>query len=171
MKKVILCGYMASGKTTTAKLLSKKANLTYIDLDEVIEKNTGKTISKLFEDDGEIKFRKLEHQTLTTIVNESEGFVLSLGGGTPVYANNHLVMQRDDVVSVYLKTGIGEIVNRLKAQKGQRPLLDALKEEELDEFIGQHLFERSYYYHQAKHVVATDGKSPDEVVNEIMKLI
>ncbi|MFD2600986.1 shikimate kinase [Flavobacterium suzhouense] len=171
MKKVILCGYMASGKTTTAKLLSKKANLTYIDLDEVIEKNTGKTISKLFEEDGEIKFRKLEHQTLTTIVNESEGFVLSLGGGTPVYANNHLVMQRDDVVSVYLKTGIGEIVNRLKAQKGLRPLLDALKEEELDEFIGQHLFERSYYYHQAKHVVATDGKSPDEVVNEIMKLI
>lgn len=171
MKKVILCGYMASGKTTTAKLLSKKANLTYIDLDEVIEKNAGKTISKLFEEDGEIKFRKLEHQTLTTIVNESEGFVLSLGGGTPVYANNHLVMQRDDVVSVYLKTGIGEIVNRLKAQKGQRPLLDALKEEELDEFIGQHLFERSYYYHQAKHVVATDGKSPDEVVNEIMKLI
>ncbi|RDI11094.1 shikimate kinase [Flavobacterium sp. AG291] len=171
MKKVILCGYMASGKTTTAKLLSKKANLNYIDLDEVIEKNTGKTISKLFEEDGEIKFRKLEHQTLTTIVNESESFVLSLGGGTPVYANNHLVMQRDDVVSVYLKTGIGEIVNRLKAQKGQRPLLDALKEEELDEFIGQHLFERSYYYHQAKHVVATDGKSPDEVVNEIMKLI
>lgn len=171
MKKVILCGYMASGKTTTAKLLSKKANLTYIDLDEVIENNTGKTISKLFAEDGEIKFRKLEHQTLTTIVNESEGFVLSLGGGTPVYANNHLVMQRDDVVSVYLKTGIGEIVNRLKAQKGQRPLLDALKEEELDEFIGQHLFERSYYYHQAKYVVATDGKSPDEVVNEIMKLI
>ena len=171
MKKVILCGYMASGKTTTAKLLSKKANLTYIDLDEVIENNTGKTISKLFAEDGEIKFRKLEHQTLTTIVNESEGFVLSLGGGTPVYANNHLVMQRDDVVSVYLKTGIGEIVNRLKAQKGQRPLLDALKEEELDEFIGQHLFERSYYYHQAKYVVATDDKSPDEVVNEIMKLI
>lgn len=171
MKKVILCGYMASGKTTTAKLLSKKANLTYIDLDEVIENNTGKTISKLFAEDGEIKFRKLEHQTLTTIVEESEGFVLSLGGGTPVYANNHLVMQRDDVVSVYLKTGIGEIVNRLKAQKGQRPLLDALKEEELDEFIGQHLFERSYYYHQAKYVVATDGKSPDEVVNEIMKLI
>jgi shikimate kinase len=170
MKKVILCGYMASGKTTTAKLLAEKANLPYIDLDEAIEQSTGKTITQLFEGGGEIKFRKLEHEALNTIVNGTERFVLSLGGGTPVYANNHLVLQRDDVVSVYLKVSIGELAKRLRNQAGQRPLLDALKDEELDEFIGQHLFERSYYYHQAKHVVATDGKSPEEIVNEIMKL-
>lgn len=171
MKKVILCGYMASGKTTTARLLAKTSGLPYIDLDEVIEQNTGKTISQLFEGGGEIKFRKLEHDTLTTTVNGAEGFVLSLGGGTPVYANNHLALQRDDVVSVYLKAGIGELVKRIRSQAGQRPLLDALKNEELEEFVGQHLFERSYYYHQAKHVVATDGKSPEEIVNEIMQLI
>lgn len=80
-------------------------------------------------------------------------------------------MQRDDVVSIYLKAGIGELVKRIRTQAGQRPLLDALQEEELEEFVAQHLFERSYYYHQAKHVVATDGKSPEEIVNEIMKLI
>lgn len=171
MKKVILCGYMASGKTTTAKLLSKKSGLPYIDLDEVIEQNTGKTISQLFKDGGEIKFRKLEHEVLNSIVNDTESFVLSLGGGTPVYANNHLVMQRDDVVSVYLKVGIAELVKRIRTQAGQRPLLEALKDDELDEFVAQHLFERSYYYHQAKHVVATDGKSPEEIVDEIMKLI
>jgi shikimate kinase len=171
MKKVILCGYMASGKTTTAKLLAEKSGLPYIDLDEVIEQNTGKTISQLFEGGGEIKFRKLEHDALNSIVNGANGFVLSLGGGTPVYANNHLALQRDDVVSVYLKVSIGELAKRLRSQPGQRPLIDALKDEELDEFIGQHLFERSYYYHQAKHVVSTDGKSPEEIVNEIMKLL
>jgi shikimate kinase len=171
MKKIILCGYMASGKTTTARLLAKTSGLPYIDLDEVIEQNTGKTISQLFERGGEIKFRKLEHDTLTAIVNGAESFVLSLGGGTPVYANNHLALLRDDVESVYLKAGIGELVKRIRSQAGQRPLIDALKDEELEEFVAQHLFERSYYYHQAKHVVATDGKSPEEIVNEIMKLI
>lgn len=171
MKKVILCGYMASGKTTTARLLATASGLPYIDLDEVIEHNTGKTISQLFEGGGEIKFRKLEHEALTDIVNGSEGFILSLGGGTPVYANNHLVLQREDVLSVYLKASIGELVKRIRSQAWQRPIVDALKEEELKEFVAQHLFERSFYYHQAKHVVSTDGKSPEEITNEIMKLL
>ena len=171
MKKVILCGYMASGKTTTARLLAKKLQLPYKDLDEVIENRTGKTILQLFKEDGEIKFRKLEHEVLYDIVNGTEGFVLGLGGGTPSYANNHEVLKREDILSVYLKTGISEIVNRLRLQKGTRPLIDALKDEELDEFVGQHLFERSYYYHHAKHVITTDGKLPEEITDEIIALL
>jgi len=171
MKKVILCGYMASGKTTTARLLAKKLQLPYKDLDEVIENRTGKTISQLFKEDGEIKFRKLEHEVLNEIVNGTEGFVLGLGGGTPSYANNHEVLKREDVLSVYLKTGISEIINRLRLQKGTRPLIDALKDEKLDEFVGQHLFERSYYYHHAKHVITTDGKLPEEITDEIIALL
>ena len=162
---------MASGKTTTARLLAEKLQLPYKDLDEVIENRTGKTISQLFKDDGEIKFRKLEHEVLYDIIKGTSSFVLSLGGGTPSYANNYEVLQREDVVSIYLKTGISEIVNRLRLQKGMRPLLDVLKDEELDEFVGQHLFERSYYYYKAKHVVTTDGKSPHEVTNEIVSFI
>jgi len=171
MKKVILCGYMASGKTTAARLLAKKLQLPYKDLDEVIENRTGKTISQLFKEDGEIKFRKLEHEVLNEIVNGTDDFVLGLGGGTPSYANNHEVLKREDVLSVYLKTGISEIVNRLRLQKGTRPLIDALKDEELDEFVGQHLFERSYYYHHAKHVITTDGKLPEEITDEIIALL
>lgn len=170
MKKVILCGYMASGKTTTARLLASASDLPYIDLDEVIEQQAGKTISQLFEKDGEIKFRKLEHQALQDIVNDSEGFILSLGGGTPVYANNHLVLQRDDVLSVYLKTSIGELAKRIDTQSGQRPLLNSLSGNQLEEFVAQHLFERSYYYHQAKYIITTDGKSPEQISNEIIKL-
>jgi len=162
---------MASGKTTTARLLAKKLQLPYKDLDEVIENRTGKTISQLFKEDGEIKFRKLEHEVLNEIVNGTEGFVLGLGGGTPSYANNHEVLKREDVLSVYLKTEISEIVNRLRLQKGTRPLIDALKDEELDEFVGQHLFERSYYYHHAKHVITTDGKLPEEITDEIIALL
>jgi shikimate kinase len=170
MKKILLTGYMASGKTTIALLLSKAAGITYNDLDEIIEEKAGKSVSAIFDQDGEINFRKLEHEALTEFVENEEEFVLSLGGGTPCYANNHLFLQRDDVISIYLKAGIAEIINRLSDQDTKRPLLNNLKGAELEEFIAKHLFDRSYYYHQAKHVVAVDGKSPEDVVNEIMSL-
>lgn len=170
MKKVVLCGYMASGKTSTARLLAKTSGLLHIDLDEVIEQKAGKSIPELFEEGGEIKFRKLEYEVLKTIINGSEGFVLSLGGGTPCYANNHEVFQREDVISVYLKTSIAELVKRIENQSRQRPLINSLKGDELHEFIAQHLFERSYYYHKAKHIVVTDGKSTEQIANEIMSL-
>ncbi len=161
---------MASGKTTTARLFAKTTGLPYIDLDEAIEQRAGKTIPELFKEEGEIKFRKVEHEVLKETVNGSEGFVLSLGGGTPCYANNDEVLQREDVISVYLKASIEELVKRIESQEGQRPLVNALKGEELHEYVAQHLFERSYFYHKAKHVVATDGKPTEQIVNEIMSL-
>ena len=169
MKKILLCGYMGSGKTTIARLLAKASGLPYMDLDEAIEQETGKTIPEIFRTEGEIKFRKTEHDTLKEIV-EKDSFVLSLGGGTPCYAGNHLFMQREDVVSIYLKAGIGELVKRLSQQPGKRPLLEKLQNSEVEEYVAQHLFERSYYYHQAKYTIVTDGKAPEDIVNEIMSL-
>lgn len=170
MKKLLLCGYMGSGKSTIAQLLGKATGLPSIDLDDIIEKKAGKTIPQLFAEDGEIKFRRLEHENLKELMLTDGGFVLSLGGGTPCYANNHLFLQQEDVISVYLKTSIDELTKRLTQQGKGRPLLDNLPDDELHDYIAKHLFDRSYYYHQAKHVVATDGKSPEDVVNQIMSL-
>lgn len=170
MKKILLCGYMASGKTTIAQLLAKASGIPYKDLDEIIEKKAGKSIPDIFKEDGEIKFRKIEHEVLKETLEHEEPFILALGGGTPCYAGNHEFLRRDDVVSVYLKAGIGELLKRLRKQDIKRPLLDNLTPEAQEEFIAQHLFERSYFYHQAKHVVAVDGKSPEDVVNEVMSL-
>ncbi len=170
MKKILLTGYMASGKTTIALLLSKAAGISYNDLDDIIEEKAGKSISQLFAEDGEIKFRRLEHEALKESVEANEDFVLALGGGTPCYANNHEFLMRDDVVSVYLKAGIPELVNRIKEQDKQRPLLINHNDDELQEFVAKHLFDRSWFYHQAKHVVQVDGKLPQDIVNEIMSL-
>lgn len=170
MKKIILCGYMASGKTTIARLLSVTMQIPYLDLDEVIEKETGKTVAQIFEQDGEIKFRKLEHDTLKGLIAVNDDFIIGLGGGTPCYANNHLLLQDSNVVSVYLKTGIDEIVKRLKGQSIQRPLVAGLQEDEMHDFVAKHLFDRSWYYHHAKHIVTTDAKTPELVVNEITSL-
>jgi len=161
---------MASGKTTIAGLLSEASQIPYLDLDEVIEKQTGKTVAQIFAEDGEIKFRKLEHDTLKGLLAVNDNFILGLGGGTPCYANNHEMLQRDDVVSVYLKTGIQELIRRINAQDKLRPLVNNLHGAEMEEFVATHLFERSYYYHKAKHVVVTDNKAPELVATEIMSL-
>jgi len=161
---------MGSGKTTVAKLLSLAMQIPYLDLDEVIEKEAGKSVSQIFEQDGEIKFRKLEHDILKGLVKVEDDFIISLGGGTPCYANNHEVLQMEVVVSIYLKAGIDELIKRIKTQDNTRPLVAKLKDDELHEFVAKHLFDRSYYYHQSKHTVTTDGKTPDVVVTEIMSL-
>ncbi len=171
MKKIILCGYMGSGKSTIAPLLSASTEIPYLDLDEIIEKETGKSIQQLFAEDGEIKFRRLEHDTFKGLLDVQEEFILGLGGGTPCYANNHLQLQRQDVISVYLKVGIDQIIQRTQAQGKPRPLIEKLNGQELRDFIGQHLFERSYYYNHAKHTVVTDGKTPEMIVNEIVSLL
>ena len=162
---------MGSGKSTIAKKLSETVHLNAFDLDEIIEKSQKKSITELFSEGGEVSFRKLEHHTLVELINDSKPFVLSLGGGTPCYANNHLLLQREGVISIYLKTSIDELYNRLQNETQKRPLLTSKEPDDLKEFIAKHLFERSFFYNQAKHTVSTDGKSVDEIVLEIQKLL
>lgn len=162
---------MGSGKSTIAKKLAEIIHLNALDLDEIIEKSQKKTIAELFSEDGEVHFRKLEHHTFVELLNDSTSFILSVGGGTPCYANNHLLLQREDVLSIYLKTSIDELVNRLIHEMQKRPLLTSKNPDALKEFIAKHLFERSYFYNHAKYTVSTDGKSVDEIVSEIQKFL
>jgi shikimate kinase len=169
MKKIVLVGYMGSGKTEIGKLLSKKVNLPFYDLDFLIENEFSKTINQIFEEKGEIFFRKKEHEVFANKINTNESFVLSLGGGTPCYANNHEFLKKEDVISVYLKASIPTLKSRLKSNLSNRPLLKDLSEEELTEYIAKHLFDRSFYYNQSKYTITVDNKSSLEVVEEIEK--
>ncbi|MES2811394.1 MAG: shikimate kinase [Bacteroidota bacterium] len=171
MKKIVLVGYMGSGKTEIGKLLAKKCQLPFYDLDFLIENSLGKTVSELFSEKGEIYFRKIEHELFVKQIQEKESFVLSLGGGTPCYANNHLFLQQDDIISIYLKASVSTLVERLSINKKKRPLVKDLEENEMHEFIAKHLFDRSFYYNQCKYVISVDEKSPTDVVEEIMKLL
>ena len=170
MNKIILLGYMGSGKSTIAHKLALSLNLPAIDLDQYIEQTENISIKKLFESNKEIKFRKLEHHYLKELIQNEESFVLSLGGGTPCYANNHLMLQGNNITSVYLKASIATLTERLKHQKESRPLLANQPDDELSEFIAKHLFERSFFYTHAKHTIKVDGKSVDAIVTEIANL-
>ena len=162
---------MGSGKSTIAKKLAEIIHLNALDLDEIIEKSQKKTIAELFSEEGEVHFRRLEHHTFVELLNDSSSFILSLGGGTPCYANNHLLLQQEDVISIYLKTSIEELYTRLIQETQNRPLLISKNSDDLREFIAKHLFERSYFYNHAKYTISTDGKSVDEIVLEIQKFL
>lgn len=170
--KIVLLGYMASGKSTIGRILAEKKQISFIDLDEYIEKKERKTVSEIFEQKGEIYFRKQEHIYLEELLEQEGNFILSLGGGTPCYAGNmDVLLSFNDVKSVYLKTSINTIVDRLITEKSKRPLVARLNKEELAEFVAKHLFERSYFYNQANYKVTVDNKTVDEAIEDLQSIL
>lgn len=168
--KIILLGYMGSGKSTIGKKLAKITSSNYIDLDDYISDKENSTIKNIFKYKGEIYFRKKETTYLHGLLKSNENFVLSLGGGTPCYGENMDLISKNGK-SFYLKASINELYDRLKTRKSERPLIKNIATDDLKEFIAKHLFERSPFYEKANHSLLVDGKSVDEIVDEIMTKI
>lgn len=168
MKKIILVGYMGSGKTTIGKKLNQNLNIQFIDLDAFIEAKEGLKISEIFKQKGEIYFRKQESIWFNHLLNENKPLIISLGGGTPCYANNHLLLQDDNVLSFYLKASIETLTNRLK-HNSDRPLLKNI--DDLNSFVAQHVFERSYFYNFSKYKIDVNNKEVNNICREISAII
>ncbi|NCO63456.1 MAG: AAA family ATPase [Flavobacteriales bacterium] len=167
---VILIGYMASGKSTLGSVLAEKLHCNFIDLDDYIINEEGTSVETIFKNKGEIYFRKLETKCLNKIIKEKNNLVLSLGGGTPCYADNMFnILSSKNVKSFYLRASVSSLVERLKNKKSKRPLIAHLNtNEELNEFIAKHLFERHAFYNQAHVKISIDGKSKQEILNELL---
>ena len=164
---IILTGYMGSGKTEIGAKLSKKLRMKYIDLDKYIEDHEGFSITKLFENKGDINFRKIESKYLNQIIKK-DNIILSLGGGTPCYHENYKIFNIDNNISFYLKHSRKKLSERLFAVKKNRPLISKFKsKEKLLEFVSKHLFERELYYSMAKNVLDCDDKSIEKIIDLI----
>ena len=145
--KIILLGYMGSGKSTIGQTLANELNLSFVDLDHAIEKEIGMSIRDFFEASGELKFRRLENDVLKKVILENRSMILSTGGGTPCYGNNLELMKSALKTKVfYLKASIKTLTERLLSERDTRPLIQSIDEKDLPEFIGKHLFERSNFY-------------------------
>lgn len=160
---------MGSGKTTVGKQLAKRLELQFLDLDDYIEKKEKMSIADIFASRGELYFRKQEHIHLKEVLNQQDNFVLSVGGGTPCYGKNLEVILNSSKAVCYLKVPIEQLAQRLSVQKAHRPLISHIPDDELPEFIGKHLFERSGFYNQANVVIDCGNKAPEVVVGEIME--
>ena len=171
MRKIILLGYMGCGKTTIAHRLSNITTIPCFDLDKCIEERTNLSIKEIFEQRGEIYFRKLEREVLIDLLNAPDDLILGLGGGTPCYANNHELLKGDNIMSIYLKASVNTLFERLVSNKSKRPMIADKSNDELKEFIAKHLFDRSFYYNEAQYKVTIDGKTKDETAQEILAIL
>jgi len=171
--KIVLIGYMGSGKSAVGKQLASELKISFKDLDQEIEISEGKTIPQIFSKKGEIYFRKIERNILKTILDSENNIVLATGGGTPCYSDvMNLLISDEKVITIYLMTSLNTLTNRIFHEKLDRPLISHIKtKEELKEFIAKHLFERSQFYNQALYKVKTDELTIKEVVYEIIQNI
>ena len=163
--RIFLIGFMGCGKTTLGKKLAKHLNYTFIDLDSYIEKTTNKTITEIFENKGEKKFRIIEKESLMEVCKK-DNLVIATGGGTPCFFDN---MQKilDNGKAIYLKMEIEDLLERLETEKSQRPLIENKSAKELENFIRNKLSEREHFYKKSNYIL--QGKSICE--KEIQNLI
>ncbi len=166
MIRIFLVGYMGCGKTTTGKRLAKKYGLDFVDLDYYIESRFLKTISQLFEEEGEAGFREIEQKFLREVA-EFENVIISTGGGTACFFDNMDFMNRKGE-TVYLKATAAELAVYLCTASKDRPLIAQKSKEELLDFISGMLEKREPFYSKAKYTVDARDMS-DELFDRLLK--
>ena len=158
--KIILIGFMGSGKTTVANILAKKLDLEVIEMDDLIVKRSGKSISQIFNEDGETRLRELEIKASKSLTNRG-GCIISSGGGVVMNKINIDFLKNKGKI-IFLKTSFTEIEKRLKNVKDRPLFKNKLSAEKL--FI----FRQKLYAEYADLIVNTDGKSVERITNEII---
>ena len=163
MTRIIIVGYMGSGKTTVGKALSKDMGIPFYDLDWYIESRMRKTVAQIFAERGEEGFRKIEYNMLHEVA-EFEDVIISCGGGTPCFFDNMDYMNGQGE-TVYLKASPEVLYGHLKMGKTERPLLKNKTPEEMQVFIAEQLEKREPYYSKAKHTLDVNLLENYEKIN------
>jgi shikimate kinase len=152
---IYIIGFMGSGKSTVGRKLAASMGWPFIDLDRKIEGVALKTIPRIFSEDGEEHFRRIESEVLRNLDN-TKRTVVSTGGGTPCHGDNMDFMLQTGL-TVYLKMTPGQLAKRLLDSSGERPLLKNVPDESLPGFIEEKLAHREKWYSKAEIIV--DGLS------------
>jgi len=161
--KIFLIGFMGSGKTHWGNKLAEEFRLPFFDLDTVITSTEQKNISQIFAEYGEEFFRYKEKETLEEIVNDHDQFILSCGGGTPCFFNNIEFMKNNGTV-IWLNTSTDILRERLFNERATRPLIKAIGDLELKNYIIRKLGDRKMYYEQADFIINEDRASLNSII-------
>lgn len=158
---IVLIGMMGTGKSTVGSLLAAETGLTFVDLDQRIAMEAGRSIPDIFAAEGEAYFRDLESAALRNTLQE-QGIVLATGGGAVLREENRLAMLGGGLV-VALQATAEEIFTRVGEDPG-RPLLAGGAKERITALLD----ERKEFYAFAHLTVDTSGKSAEQVAAEIL---
>ena len=163
MNKIILIGFATSYKTTVGRLLADKLQYSFVDTDAEIERRNNLTIQQIFDTYGEKYFRAEESQLLTELAQSSRA-VIACGGGTAL-ADNFDQFVANGVV-VWLTATAQTVLSRLGDT--QRPLFDGRTYEQIDGYISAR---NPIYSKYANLKISTDGKSSNEIAQQILSMI
>lgn len=160
---IILVGPPSSGKSTIGRQLAERLGIAFIDVDEVIEQRTGKTIGDIFATDGEPAFRELETATTLEVLGDLQKRVISLGGGAVTSDMIRAALKPYRVV--WLQVGIAAAAERIGLNTA-RPLLLGNVRGQLIKLMRER---EPLYAEVATISLATDHHGPDELVNSIIE--
>jgi len=164
---IALIGFMGSGKTTVGRLLAIKLGMKFIDLDEVIKDRLGMEITEIFSNYGESYFRDVESQVVKEVFTGVDNSVIACGGGVVLRDDNVRIINQNSVV-VYLRISPYEAYSRLLSCR-DRPLLNVSNRLEV---INQLMRVREPLYLRTAHIVVdVDGRTPEDVVEEIIRML
>ena len=164
---VLLIGFMGCGKSTIGKLLSSRLNMELIDTDEWIVNSEGKSINRIFDENGEGYFRDLETKALERILASGKQAVISVGGGMPVREENRKLMRSIGTV-VYLTASQDTLYNRLVNDR-KRPMLRGT---DIRGRIRSLMDQREAIYLEAADLcVPTDQDSPLKTAEAVRKAL
>ena len=154
-KHVAIIGFMGAGKTTIAQELAKMMKIIAIDVDDIIEKETAKTIAKIFSEEGEKSFREKEKLQLEKVCSQKQPHIISCGGGIILDENNSELLKKH-CITIFLSASQETIKERIKNDTS-RPLYN-------EKTAGNILVARNKYYTTtADIVIMTDNKTPQQV--------
>lgn len=176
---IFLIGYRGTGKSTVARLVASRLKLDSLDADEELERRAGKSIAHIFADEGEAAFRDLETEILADVVNQDNFLVVALGGGVVLREENRrrLLGERPSVGPtchsvVWLRANVDTLASRIAADTltaARRPNLTASGgRAEIEQLLAAR---EPHYRDCADFEVDTEGKTPEQVADEIVAWI
>ena len=162
--RVVLVGAMGAGKTTVGRLVADALGVGFLDTDEVVERDAGRSVSEIFIDDGEEHFRDLERRAVAESLVHHDG-VLALGGGAVLDVTTRELLDGHRVV--FLRVGLSDAAKRVGLGVSRPLLLGNVRGR-----IKQLLDERTPIYEGvAQHAVDTDGLTAAEVAERVRAVV
>jgi len=166
MTLVILLGAPGAGKSTVGALLAKNLKLAFVDTDRVIEEISGKSVSQIFVDDGEDRFRALELEVLENQISARDT-VLALGGGAPISSSAQALLKNSKSIKIFLDVSLSVAAPRVGFNR-DRPLLLGNPRAQWQSLLDKR---RPIYEDVADHCIKVDALKAKAIVSRIVEMI
>jgi shikimate kinase len=164
MKRIVILGFMACGKTTVAKELARQLDCAFIDLDSFITDRHGRSPAEIIQRDGEESFRELETLALRDVLQNTDARVIALGGGTWTIPANRTLIALHDCLSVWLDAPFELCWKRIKDAQTVRPLAP-----DRDAALARFESRRADYATAEKPIAIDEFESPEALARQISR--